>query len=246
MRELTMVVVAGAAFILHADTGVWTNADAGATPAAGARYADAENWHEGLVPVAAGDTAYFTNVYAATRYVELPSSLTLGAIYSAMSTGGSPTILIGGTLNLDSGTSADARLNFKGRDGVVHRIYANVSSANGLSTTHTEICGDITCGGGAAVCTFSAGQNRWRLEKYANSADPVRTNPLKASSFVHGNSTVIFSAPGSAEAKSGVWECTEGSPYLHYVSGAKGSTLSVGCGVSGEGVPSGALSGLTP
>ena len=241
MKELTMVVVAGAAFILHADTGVWTNADAGATPAAAARYADAENWHGGLVPVAAGDTAYFTNVYAATRYVELPSSLTLGAIYSAMSTGSSPTILIGGTLNLDSGTSADARLNFKGRDGVVHRIYANVSSANGLSTTHTEICGDITCGGGAAVCTFSGGHNRWRLEKYANSADPVRTNPLKASSFVHGNSTVIFSAPGSAEAKSGVWECTEGSPYLHYVSGAKGSTLSVGCWVSGEGVPSGAF-----
>ena len=58
MKELTMVVVAGAAFILHADTGVWTNADAGATPAAAARYADAENWHGGLVPVAAGDTAY--------------------------------------------------------------------------------------------------------------------------------------------------------------------------------------------
>ena len=236
MKTLATTLAAGAAFVLQAADGVWTKSDAGLAPIDASSYTNAANWHGGFAPNAVGDVAYFTNSYATTRYIAMPSSLTLGAIYSAMASDSAPTVLLGETLDLDRGGGAEANLSFKGRDGIVHRIYATVRSAKGLACVHSEICGDIVCGDGASDCTFSGGNNRWRLNRYANSHDATRSNPMRAKSFVHGNSTVIMSAPGAIADTTAVWKRVEGSPYLQRESGAVGTSLAVGGAVEGDGI----------
>ena len=242
MKNMTIVLpmAALAASVLHASQGIWIG-EAGTTPQTAADYTVSANWHDGYVP-GQYDDVFFTNAYTTTRYVKLPSSLSVGRIYSAYGSSASyNTTLVGGTLTMMSSATGAGTFSFTGKDGLVTRVFADVEAPNGLASTYVSYCGDIKTGAGKDF-TFSGGYAYVRFDAYANSSDPVRTGVFDVGTVQFGNCERRFSAPAALEAPAeGVWTLTSGSPYMTRVSGLAATAVPAGCPVYGTGIATGAF-----
>lgn len=236
MKRLLFLTMALCGVTAFAADGIWTKTDTGTSPQTAADYSAPANWANGYVP-GAGDTVYFTNAYATTRYVKLPSNLSVAKIYAARGSSDQYTQLLGDKLTLTGST-----LSFKGKDALTQRIFADITAPEGLSLTHSGFCGDLTFGGAKKDLTTGGGQCHMDFSVYANSVDPVRS-PLDINRLYAGSGELHCIGPaGLTGAVTGVWKVVPGSPYLTYVSGEKqGEQLAVGGALSGEGIPDGAF-----
>lgn len=120
-------------------------------------------------------------------------------------------------------------------------IYGDVVSNLRLVTWSVNLCGDFVTTADAnnaqGQITLSAGVFRNRLDRYANSPDPVRVNPMRIQHFYIGAGDWAIHSPRSlAEDVKGKWNQTENSPYLFPAAGTS-HVLPVGTIVTGEGVP---------
>lgn len=88
---------------------------------------------------------------------------------------------------------------------------------------------------GSKRITVPSGTCNFHFNRFARTGGEVRTGDLQTvPHFYIGNGTINFHAPGGAEAASGVWRTTEGSPYAYRVSAAV-HPLAVGTAVTAGG-----------
>lgn len=122
-------------------------------------------------------------------------------------------------------------------------LYGDVASSLRLVTWSANLCGDFQTTADAnnaqGQVTLSAGTFRYRSDRYANSANPVRVNPMQVQHFYIGAGDWAIHSPASAaEDVTGRWNQTENSPYLTPSSGTS-HVLPVGTVVRGDGVTEG-------
>ena len=105
--------------------------------------------------------------------------------------------------------------------------------------TGVNFCGRIRQDGTRAL-TVPSGSLNFRFDRYARSSAEERTDDLDGIANIYiGNGTASFHMPSGADAVSGTWHLTEGSPYACRVS-ADSHPLAVGTVVSsGEALAEG-------
>lgn len=239
-----LAAAAALAFLpLAADyvTNTWTNVTAGAevgrTPATAFDWTDAANWSLGRAP-AAGEGAMFNQFSpAGARYVRLPGDVTVGDLNLKSE---NTVCLIGERV-----TSTSA---LRGQKVVLYNgwVFADVTlqAADGEIAPwlgNIAICGRLISPYGRII--QASNFVRHRLDRYATSTDPLRTDDLQLAASgwkagLHpGNASYAVYAEG-ADASSSAWTQTAGSPYIS-LKDASAALVAVGAAVTGAGIPEG-------
>lgn len=96
----------------------------------------------------------------------------------------------------------------------------NIAGKNPYIGVNVNLCGRIRHSEGTSGrLLVSHGTVRFLFNRYARSAGQVRTDDFsELGHFGSGNGDIIFQAPDGAEAASGTWRLTEGSPFAYRVS----------------------------
>lgn len=142
--------------------------------------------------------------------------------------------------SIDGSTLDEKRAYYRSSN----RLYGDlVLTAENMSDQHpyignagndkaVNLCGRIRHSAGASGrLLVSSGTVRFLFNRYARSADRCRTDDFsELGHFGSGNGDIFFCAPEGAEAVSGTWRLTEGSPFAYRVSDAH--DLAVGTVVS--------------
>ena len=235
MKRIIGVLATGIVCMVNAfTTNTWTNANSGNTPATAYDWADPDNWSLDAAP-ADYDTVKFPTS-GGMRYIKMPSTVTVEGVRQ----GTENIVLIGDTFNLlsDGSTRPNLGANVKlfadlivGSETLPASLVpyqANCSIAGRIISAHHHVIS-------------SSGTTSHRMDWYATSSNPVRTDDIDIASNLSlypGSGSVSFYAPQGADACTGGWAQTAGSPYLSRVS-ASAHALAVGTIVSGDGIPAG-------
>ena len=218
-----------------------TSVMAANTPETAYAWNSPDNWQEGSVP-ADHDVVNFA-APSATYYVRLPDTVTLFDFENYMSSGKSAHF-IGTHLRISSDTATFARICL--RDATYYGdleaggLDDNLHGANFPYISYIQLAGRAI----AQYRNFvpASGTVAHRLDKFAYSSNPLRTDDFQiASNRAHnpGNASVAVYAPQGADACSGVWsQLAEGSPYLQRVS-STAHPLAVGTLITGSGIKEG-------
>ena len=232
----TRVFVIGALFTLlsaRAGTCTWINASSGNTPATAYDWSDSANWKDGAVP-ADGDAVVFPQ-NGGVYFVRMPDELKLGG----MNVAGNARLLGERLVITDLGLNTRATLQGGGV------IYADIQMGQPGDVMTTHYLANINLAG-RIVADVSEVISAWsdtlhRLDFYATTSDPLRTDDFQLTKSMHpGSGNVGIYAPEGAEACTGTWSQTAGSPYLQRVS-ATAHPIAVGTLVTGAGIPEGAF-----
>ena len=235
MRQMIGMLAMGIVGMVNAfTTNTWTNANSGNTPATAYDWSDPDNWSLDAAP-ADYDTVKFPTG-GGMCYIKMPSVVTVEGVRQ----GSANIVLIGDTFNLLSDGSVRPYL------GVNIKLFADlVVGAETLPSSLVPYQADCSIAG-RIISTYhnvvsSSGTTIHRMDWYATSSNPVRTDDIDIASnhALHpGSGSVTFYAPQGADACTGGWAQTAGSPYLSRVS-ASAHALAVGTVVSGDGIPAG-------
>lgn len=229
--QLGLIAAVALAGGVSAETFKWAKTEYGNTPATAYDWNDASNWTNNAVP-SAGAAVEFPNL-SGVYYVRMPDEVQLGSMMVNANVR-----LIGGTVTVtDLGTNTRALLE---GDGV---IYADIvyNQPGDVCTTHylasINLAGRTIAQHGEVVSAW--GVTRHRLDLYATSSDPLRTDDFQMTKTMHpGSGSVYFYAPEGADACTSTWSQTAGSPFLSRVS-TTAHTIAVGTIVTGAGIPEG-------
>ncbi len=234
MMKLLNILAMSALAVQAADTYTWRTTSMEAnTPATAYDWNDESNWDPTGVP-AAHDNVVFPippNVY----YVRLPDE---GVVVGKLSnkTGNNHYMcLVGGRIAY--GTADGTRGEFSYGGGWA---FTDVEAGTPTDATMPYISGINLAG--RAVATYqnftpASGYIAHRLDKFASSSNPLRTDDIViAGSRQHnpGSGSVQVFAPQGSDACTGEWTLTEGSPYATRVS-STAHALSAGTVVSCDG-----------
>lgn len=210
--------------------GVWTRNVAN-TPATAYDWTDSANWRDGEIP-GANEKATVTSLGSPATYIRLPDS----GISLTNLQAGANAIFLGGPVTMnwlaESGHSA---LNGAG----TARLYGGlVAGQNVCYASNVQIAGKARCE--AYNLIFSSGTICFRHDLFAESAGEVRDGDYELGSYQlnPGSASCKFYTPVGADACTGTWKLTEGSPFATRVSDAA-HPLAVGTLVSGTGLPEG-------
>lgn len=214
------------------ETNTWTATAANNAPATALDWTAGENWSLGHAPAAGDDVSVPVNP-SGTQFIRLPSSVTVGDL-----------LLKDNTLLLGEQVAITSMGN--GRTPRVYRgwLFADVTlqAAAGSRSPwlgHNHFCGRILSPHGDVIPATDTVHHR--LDRYATSPDPLRTDDLligNAHRLFPGNAFLAIYAAG-AEASASAWAQTAGSPYLA-LADASAATVAVGAAVTGAGIPAGA------
>lgn len=220
-------------------TNDWVTAP-GNTPATAFAWTDGANWKSGVAP---GDREIVRfSSPAAPCYVALPD-----ATYVQSLSGNGNVRLIGDRIYLSRAVDS---VEFAIIQSV--RVYADVhygtetdAVPNPAGKWRTPYFGDISCAGRVVSDRWNV-TPAWdttahRLDWYATSSNPLRTDDIVLAEGVWyhpGSGNVSIYAPQGADACTGTWRQTAGSPYLERVSETE-HPIAVGTVVTGAGIPDG-------
>ena len=217
----------------RAETCTWTLSSSGNTPATAYDWTDAANWQDGRVP-ADGDAVVFPQ-NGGVYFVRMPDELKIGS----MTVAGNARLLGERLVVTDLGANKRATLQGGGV------IYADFQFGQPGDVMVTHYIGGINLAG-RIVADVSEVISAWgdelhRLDLYATTSNPLRTDDFQLTKPMHpGSGNVGVYAPEGADACTGVWSQTAGSPYLQRVS-ATAHPIAVGTVVTGAGIPDGAF-----
>lgn len=234
-RGVSAVVFMALAAMLCASapaaTRTWTN-NVVNTPATAYNWSDSGNWKDGMVP-----NAYDKAVLPSTAlYINLPdgvvaSNVTIGATY-----------LMGSKLRIE-GNASGIRPGLSAANGC---LFADLElgKLNGLDPWISSTGNGINIAGRTIAVDAhyipAGGMISQRLDYFANSSNPVRTDDIQIAAdkmfFPGSASCMVFAPKGSAEC-TGTWSQTAGSPFISLVGASH--TLAVGTIVTGDGIPDG-------
>ena len=237
---MAVAVVGSLAFPASAyDTRKWNYRDGvGASAANMAAWSEPGNW---LTDVADGvdDFADFSTngvVYAGTRFVRMPDSLTLhsltgysGAVDDFLSPA-TRLVLVGGTLELAASSTA----------GLRHaQMFADVLNPNNSYLQNVAVCGTfdldhrLTCSG----YTY-----QHRTDLYAKDTSSVRANFTTTNEvYTGGDSNFrVFAPVTTRSAQTGTWRCSDGSAIIVRTAG-DAHPITAGTTLHGAGIPDGAF-----
>lgn len=226
-----LLVVLAVPLAAH-ETNTWTATAANNAPATALDWTAGENWSLGHAPAAGDDVSVPVNP-SGTQFIRLPSSVTVGDL-----------LLKDNALLLGEQVAITSMGN--GRTPRVYRgwLFADVTlqAAAGSRSPwigNNHFCGRILSPHGNVIP--ADGTVHHRLDRYATSPDPLRTDDLlmgDACRLFPGNAFLAIYAAG-AEASASAWAQTAGSPYLA-LADASAATVAVGAAVTGAGIPAGA------
>lgn len=237
---LSAIAAACAAEAFAVATNDWAQSAGGNTPATAFAWTDGANWKGGAAPGDREIVRFFSP--AAPCYVALPDELCVQSL-----SGSENVRLIGDQLYL---TRAVDSTEFAIMQNV--RVYADVhygtdtdAVLNPNGKYRTPYFGTISCAGRVISDRWNVtpawGTTAHRLDWYATSANPLRTDDIVLADGVKyhpGSGHVAIYAPQGADACTGTWRQTAGSPYLERVS-ADEHPIAVGTVVTGAGIPDG-------
>ena len=212
----------------------WIGPTSGTSLGAPATWNEPTNWKDDTPPGAKTDIANF-GATPNNLFVELPSTLTLGALHQ---TGDGTVHLLGDKLTVDStGWSSTAgTANIAGgrlRSKVY--VWADVTAPDNFSGMWS-VMGDMFVKG---ELTSSIGSQYWRGYLYSNSASEDRSNAFFINNLNNSSSACSFIAPPGTPARDSVgWSQTEKSALVAFV-GTTIGRIAPGCRVSGPGIPEG-------
>lgn len=231
---ILFLIAAGVGVACAFTTNTWTNANSGNTPATAYDWSDPDNWSLDTAP-ADYDTVKFPTS-GGMRYIKMPSTVTVEGVRQ----GHANIVLIGDTFVLSSEGTTRPNL------GSYIKLFADlVVGSETLPSSQTpyqaycSIAGRIIATHHNVISSY--GITEHRMDWYATSSNPVRTDDIDVASdhTLHpGSGNVAYYAPQGADACTGGWAQTAGSPYLSRVS-APAHALAVGTVVSGDGIPAG-------
>ncbi len=238
LSAIAAVCVAEAFAVVTND---WAQSAGGNTPATAYAWTDGANWKGGAAPGDREIVRLFSP--AAPCYVALPDDL-----YVQSLSGSGNARLIGERIYL---TRAVDSTEFAIMQNC--RVYADVyygtdtdSVPNPLGKTRVPYFGDISLAGRVIAenwnITPAWGTTAHHLDWYATSSNPLRTDDIVLGEGVKyhpGNGNVAVYAPQGADACTGTWRQTAGSPYIECVS-ETAHPIAVGTIVAGAGIPDGA------
>ncbi len=181
---------------------------ANTSPATAADWFNADNWAKSPVPNGAQWRAVLTGVPSGVRYISISDALSLGSFAGHDITSPSVGVVLFGDhpITFDN---AGARCYVRGG-----RLYADATapSKQELGSDHNiEFDGRIDI---SALFVLASGAAYQRLDRYATSSDPVRTDDFKATGIYRGSGGMYFIGPGKGTAHSGTWTVTAGSPFV--------------------------------
>ena len=208
---VAMALVASA--VQAVTTNTWkTTCMAPNTPATAYLWNDPSNWDTEQVP-AAHDAVIFpqpSNIY----YVRLPDAgVTIGSFQNKTGDG-NYMALVGGRVILSTDGSTRGSFNFGSG-----WMFSDIEAGSSTDTMFPYISAVNLAGrafGSYQNFTPASGWVSHRLDKFAFSSDPVRTEDIvisDARSHNPGSASVAVYAPPSAAACAGEWILEEGSPY---------------------------------
>ena len=223
-KGVALAFAMGAALAAPADSARFLSANAGATVDEAADYLLPANWRDAQVGNAAGRAVSF-DARSTHGFVKLTADVT-----AADFAGFAKLVLVGDrTLGITRGANDSTSF----RDG---SYYVDLAVGEGVaaqvsdSRETCEICGDLSSLGSFRMIADTA----LRADRYAKTADAVRVTPWKSGDLTQSGNSVWHYAPRGADAVTGTWRQTAGSPYL-FPAGAD-ATLAVGTAVTGAGV----------
>ena len=216
-------------------TNTWkTTCMAPNTPATAYLWNDPSNWDTEQVP-AAYDEVVFEKP-SCVYYVKLPDDPVIVSKFTNKTGDGHYMALVGGRIIYSSDSSV--RAQFADGGGWV---FSDIESASATDSSMPYISGVNLAG--RAVATYqnfvpSSGWVSHRLDKFAYSSNPLRTDDLVVSSSHYhnpGSGNVAVYAPQGADAVTADWALSEGSPYATRVA-SSAHALAAGTIVSCPGV----------
>ena len=205
-------VAASAVFAAVTSTNTWDySVNTGNTsPDAAALWTDVSNWQKDTVPDGAQWKAVLTGA-SSMRYISVPGPLTLGSFVATRYQIGSAD----GTVVM-----SDSPITFDNSSGNYNiyggRIYADIVTDGTQSDgvlDDTEIAGRINFGANGMFYLASRVAYH-RLDHYAVSSNPVRTDDFTAYGIYKGSGYMKVYGPRSGEAHAEEWNVTAGSPFV--------------------------------
>ena len=205
----------------------WNYANTGTTITNAADWFQVGNWSGGTVADSAAYRAVLTGAVG-PRYIKINAPLTLGAIAGTWS-GTNVSVIV-----------SDYPLTFDNPD-TKWPIGAGCYFADITAPAYTgPVNNGLYCGTVSAPSQFilANGEPYHRLDWYAKSSDPVRTNDFSSPSLYRGSGGWRVCGPKGSSAVDGSWLVTAGSPYVFRTGAAH--TIAAGTTVtSGDVFPEG-------
>ena len=206
-------------------TAVWNDSSAGSSITEATDWEDG-NWQGGVVPDGEDFTAVFLTNAVGTSFVKVGKPLTLAGLRTQKSSNGNQVVLVS-----DFGIRLSVASDYSTLRGGSH--YVDFSSGGtgrfGLSDT-CELNGRINVG----ELVLANNIADFRLDHFASSSNPVRTDDLVLDSIYRGSGHLYVVGPRSADAHESNWNVTPGSPYIFRA--GTGETVAPGSVVSCAGV----------
>lgn len=194
----------------------WTNTTTN-TPDTPYFWSDASNWQDSHI-CGTGDDATI-NGAGAPIFIKVDAQTTPHRLY------GNTDVYLLGDISLKSVIDASDD-NKRAYYQTANHLYGDlVLTADNISGILPYIGPDVNlCGrirhsaGHAGRLLVSYGTFRFLFNRYARSSNPHRTDDFsELGHFGAGNGDIFFCAPGSAEAVSGTWQLTKGSPFAYRI-----------------------------
>jgi len=205
----------------------WDYSNTGTTITNAADWFDTANWTGGIVANSADYRAVLTNAVG-PRYIKINAPLTLGKIAGTWSGNNVSVIVSDDPLTIDT---PDLRWPID-----AGCFFADITTSAYTGPRLTGLyCGTVSAPSWFVLC---GGESRHRLDWYAKSPDPVRTNDFNSPVLYRGSGGWRVYGPRSSAAVEGTWYVTAGSPYVFRTGAAH--TLAAGTTVtSGDVFPAG-------
>lgn len=206
-------------------TAVWNDSSAGSSIAAATDW-DKGNWQGGVAPNGEDITAVFLTNAVGTSFVKVSRPLTLSGLHTLKTANGKQVVLVS-----DSGITLSVASNFSNLKGGRHYVdfSAGGNGRFGLGDT-CELNGRINVG----ELVLANNIADFRLDHFASSSNPVRTDDLVLDSIYRGSGHFYVVGPRGSDAHEGTWNVTPGSPYVFRA--GTGETVAPGSVVSCAGV----------
>ena len=192
-------------------TATWNNANVGNSVTNAAEWFSA-SWDSGSPPNDGDWLASILTSATGSRYVKIGQPLTIGAVSTLTfdsSSANSVNFVSDYPITLAQGNDSSRWYTISG--GRWFADWTSSGSQCGVGYTHhAEFNGRIE----TPRFTLASGIGYIRLDHFAKSSDPMRTNDFAVTSLYRGSSHVYVMGPRKGTAHSGTWHVTAGSPYV--------------------------------
>ena len=232
----TLISMTGFAMSANAGMFVWKTYPAESnTPATALDWTDAANWEGGEVPGAYDGVKF--NKANSFFYVKVPVNTVVSNL-NVHTDSGKYACIVCERLILSAKPQYTTRAMSSFGAGL---FYGDIESASETDSTFPYLSGLQLAG--RAIARYqnwvpSSGWVEHRLDKFAYSSSPVRTDDIQIAdnkAYNPGNANISVYAPHGADACTGRWHLAKDSPYITLA--AEKHAIVPGAVVTGEGIP---------